>query len=183
LVRRRSCIFNGRSGTFSSRNYRLTIDDLENAFPKPAYIVLYRQNIAEQYVSQKAAELTKQWILLPGQERKRATVSVNPAAFKQHCAETHRGYEEVLAHPAIRERGVVLTYDELTIDPSRCVNKVICPLLAVPPAQPTSQLCKQSFETLSERVANYADVETLLNSPIARLQLPPIGQSLRARAA
>jgi len=164
-------------------NYRLGVDDLEKAFPAAYYIVLYRQNLAEQYVSQKAAEMTKQWILLPGQERKRASVTVNPDVFERHCHETRRGYEEVLAHPAVRERGVLLSYDQLATDPSRCLRDVICPLLAVPASQPRTNLCKQSVEPLAERVANYTEVAALLNSPLAMLHLAPISHSVRLRAA
>src|SRR4051812_20298200 len=68
-------------------NYRLTIDDLEKAFSSAFYIVLYRENLAEQYVSQKAAERTRQWILRPGQTRKQITISIDPTQFKKHCAQ------------------------------------------------------------------------------------------------
>jgi LPS sulfotransferase NodH len=164
-------------------NYRITIDDLERAFPAANYIVLYRENLADQYVSQKAAELTKQWVLVPGMERKRATIAVDPTHFQQHCAQMRSGYETVLAHPAVRERGVVVTYNELTRDPSWCLREVICPLLNVPDAPPRSLLCKQNLEPLSERVTNYAEVEGLFQSPIARLQLAPLRRSIQLRAA
>lgn len=164
-------------------NYRLTINDLEAAFPKARYIVLYRENLAEQYVSQKAAEETQQWILLPGQQRKRTSVTVNPIAFERHCQDARRGFEEILASPAIRERGVVLTYEQLASDPALCLRELICPLLDVPTITPKSNLCKQSVEPLSSRIANYAEVAALVHSPVARLHFAPIRKSLHVRAA
>jgi len=78
---------------------------------------------------------------------------------------------------------VVLTYDELTSDPSRCLREVICPLLDVPPIQPKCNLCKQSTEPLADRVAHYSEVAALLNSPMARLHLGSASPSVRVRAA
>jgi LPS sulfotransferase NodH len=164
-------------------NYRLTIDDLERAFPSAFYIVLYRENLAEQYVSQKAAERTRQWILRPGQTRKQITVTIDPTQFKKHCAQMRSGFETILAHPAVGERGTLLTYDALARDPSGCLRELICPLLGVPFAAPQSTLCKQNTEPLSERVTNYAEVEALFRSPTARLQLAPPRHSVNARVA
>src|SRR5262245_41730964 len=44
-------------------NYGLRLAALDAAFPGSKYIVLYRESIAEQYVSYELARLTNQWIL------------------------------------------------------------------------------------------------------------------------
>jgi hypothetical protein len=95
-----------------------------------------------------------------------------------------RGYEEISAHPAVRERGTILSYEELTEDPARCLRDKICPLLGVPAIEPQTSLRKQNMQPLADRVANYAAVAALMSSPVCRHQPASAGrQSQQARAA
>jgi LPS sulfotransferase NodH len=165
-------------------NYRLTLDDLESAFPEPNYLVIYRQNLAEQFVSHKQAKATQQWILLPGEKRKKAAITIDPAELRKYSNDLRRGYDEIIAHPAVRERGTILSYEELTEDPARCLREKICPLLGVPAIEPKTALRKQNVQPLADRVANFDEVAALVASPLCRQQ-PGLSwqRSQQARAA
>jgi LPS sulfotransferase NodH len=152
-------------------NYQLTLGDLDAAFPGARFIILYRQSLVEQFVSQCLARATNQWVLLPGEERKRASVTVNPADLRRYCEETRRGYEEVLAFPALAERGAILSYEELTADPARCLRERICPLLGVPAIEPKTMLCKQNPQPLAERVVNFSEIAALATSALCHQEL------------
>jgi LPS sulfotransferase NodH len=146
-------------------NYGLTLDDIDHAFTGAAYIVLYRENMVEQFVSHKQAIQTNQWLLFPGQERKKARVTIDCKELRAYCDTTRRCYEQAVAHRAVEERGVVLSYEHLTTRPSQCVREFICPLLKIPGIDPTSEMRKQNAEPLGERVANYDEIAALALSP------------------
>ena len=149
-------------------NCKLTLGSLETAFTGARFVVLYRESLAEQFVSFRSAVETNQWALYSGQKSKRARPVIYPAEFEQYCAGIRQRYEKVLAHPSLCERGTLLSYEELADDPARCLRERICPLLGVPAIEPRTTLCKQNPEPLADRVANYSEVATLLTDPLFR---------------
>ncbi len=150
-------------------NCGLTLDALDATFPSAKYIVLYRESLAEQFVSFETATATKQWILFDEKESKHAQITVDPNKMSEFCQKTRQTYDHLLAHPAIRNRGVVLSYEQLVIDPTSCLQNLICPLLAAPPVKPKTVLIKQNSEPLAQRIANYGDVADLIHSALCRL--------------
>jgi LPS sulfotransferase NodH len=164
-------------------NCGLTLDALDAAFPSPKYIVLYRQSLAEQFLSREAAKATQQWVLLEGQERKQARVWINPAELRSYSDAVRRAYREVLAHSWLPQRAMLLSYEELVADPARCLRDRVCPLLGVPAVSPETCLRKQNTLPLAQRVANYHEVAALLASPLCRQQYVWPWQQLGARRA
>jgi LPS sulfotransferase NodH len=147
---------------------RLPLDALHAAFPEAKYIVLYRQSLAEQFVSKQTAFATNQWTLCKDHERKHARVRVNPTALRTYCEKMRQSYREALGHAWLPERALVLSYEELTAHPRRWLREEICPLLGVPPSEPQTLLLKQSTLPLAERVENYSEVAALLASPLCQ---------------
>jgi LPS sulfotransferase NodH len=162
---------------------RLTVDTLAEAFPESKFLILYRQSLAQQYVSLRTALSTNQWLLKDGEIRKEAGVTINPVELRKYCDETRRRYRDLVAVPWLRERAALLSYEELTADPRRCLHEEICPLLGVPDIAPQTQLRKQNPSPLSERVTNYQEVAALLGSPLCRQQYAWPWQQQARRAA
>ncbi len=152
-------------------DYRLTLRDLETAFPGAKYLVLYRESLAEQFVSLEHARLTDQWLLKPGDQRKQTSVTVDSAALRRFCDATRRDYQELLAHPAIYHRGSIFSYEELTEIPAYTIEQHVCSLLGVPSIEPKAPLRKQNPEPLASRVANYNSAAALLLSPLCQLHI------------
>jgi len=162
---------------------RLTLDELHAAFPNARYIVLYRQSLAEQYVSKQAALATEQWTLYHERERKQTRVRVEPAALRTYCDRLRQRYQEALQRPWMPERALLLSYEELVADPARRLREDICPLLGAPPAEPQSFLIKQNKLPLAERVENFREVAALLNSPLCQQYYVWPGQRQALRRA
>jgi LPS sulfotransferase NodH len=162
---------------------RLTLNELQAAFPSAKYIVLYRQSLVEQYVSKQAALATDQWTLCDERQRKDALVQINPAALRSYCERVGQSYRETLSHSWLRERGLLLSYEQLVADPRRIVREEICSLLEVPAAEPQTYLLKQNRLPLAQRVENYWEVAALLHSPLCQQHYTwtaPQRQRLRA---
>jgi LPS sulfotransferase NodH len=146
-------------------NCQVKMEHLDDAFPSARYLVLYRQSLAEQFVSLRLAETTQQWFLKPGEQQKQPRIVIQPAELRWYCDWIRAGYQNVLGHPGLAERSAILSYEELTTDPVRCLRDSICPLLELPETQIQTQLRKQNTKGFAERVANYADVKDLLDGP------------------
>lgn len=148
--------------------HRLSLDDLREAFPDVRFIILYRSSLAEQYVSHRIAEATGQFALRDGAERREARVVVDPDDFRLYCSRIREHYERALAVPWMKERGVILSYDELIEEPQSMIRDRLAPLLSVEYAAPRSALVRQNPAPLQERVINYCEVEGLFASSEAR---------------
>jgi LPS sulfotransferase NodH len=157
-------------------NCGLTINDLDTAFPTARYIVLYRESIAEQFVSFKAAMATRQWVLFDEKESKAARITINPHELIEFCNMVRRHYAELFSNATIRQRGTVLSYEELTSDPAACLRERICPLLEATAIEPATVLRKQNTQSLEDRVANFSQIAALLSSDLCR-QKPSLASS------
>ena len=149
-------------------NCRLGMNHLHAAFPEAKYIVLYRESLAEQYVSHQLALSTRQYLLRPGEQRKQAELTIKPTELRAYCDDIRRGYCEVLHHRWLEGRSVLLSYEELIDDPEHWLRDQICTLLGVQYAPLQTQLCKQNTRPLAQQVTNYRDVAALLQSPLCR---------------
>lgn len=147
---------------------RLDLDRLNAAFPDARYIILYRESLAEQFLSLESAKATNQWKLTGEQEAKLLHIRVEPRKLRDFCRKTFEMYRRVLAHDWLRQRGALLSYEQLSNSPDSCLNDVICPLLGVDPAPLSTSLRKQNYLSPAERVANYEQVATLLDSSRCR---------------
>ncbi len=149
-------------------NCRLTLDDIHTAFPTAKYIVLYRQSLAEQFVSHQLALATRQYHLSAGQEAKHSEIVIDAGELRRYCDEIRRGYCDVLKHPWLADRAVLLSYEELTADAERWLRTKICPLLGIGYKPPKTHLRKQNTQPLADGVVNYRDISALLHSPLCR---------------
>jgi len=147
-------------------NCGLTLNDIHSAFPHAKYIIIYRQSLAEQFLSQKSAEQTKQFVLLPGEKARKAELTINADELRWYCNYTRNEYRQVLEHSWLRERSVLLSYEELTADADYWLKQQICPLLDVSPVMPKERLVKQNTLPLAQRIKNYREVAALLHSPV-----------------
>ncbi len=146
-------------------NSQLTVTDLERAFSGSKFVILYRQSLAEQFLSLKTAGATKQWVLLPGEEPRAARVHVDRGELRYYCERTKAAYRRLLETPGLAERAVLVSYEELTADSQHWLAERICPLVGAAGGQAQTYLRKQNTQPLGERVENYREVEALLLSP------------------
>jgi LPS sulfotransferase NodH len=148
---------------------RLAAGDLIEAFPTARYIVLYRESLAEQLLSARAARETGQWVVHRGHDSQQVRIAIDPLELQWFCEETRRLYDSLLADGLLRSGGLLLSYEELVADPAAVFAERICPLLGISPREPRTTMLKQNPRPLPERIVNYAELESLLDSPHCRL--------------
>jgi LPS sulfotransferase NodH len=147
---------------------RLTIHAIDAAFPGAKYVVLYRQSLADQFVSFKTALTTRQWVRRAGQPPKHTAVTVDQAELRAYCDRMQGAYRELLGQAWLEPRTVLLSYEELIAQPSYWLGQQIGPLLGVSGVQPVTRLWKQGIQPLQQRIENYRDVAALLESRLCR---------------
>jgi LPS sulfotransferase NodH len=148
----------------------LSLDDLNRQFPTAKYIILYREQLAEQFISHRVAATTDQYLLREGETPRHAEIHVDPQELRAYCDDMRRRYRDVVERRWLEGKAVMVSYEELVSDPGYWLTQHICPLLAVPFAGAQTRLVKQSTRPLAERVVNYRDVAALLHSPLCRQQ-------------
>lgn len=150
-------------------NCGIGLNDLEATFPTAKYIVLYRESLAAQFISLKTAQLTNQWSLLEGQKRISARVDIDPSELRRYCQKTKEFYRDLLAHSAIRDRGIYLSYETLSSSPLSCFRDMICPFVGVTIRECESAHRKQNVSSYEEQISNYREIAGLLASPLCYL--------------
>jgi LPS sulfotransferase NodH len=164
-------------------NCNLTLDDLNREFPSAKYIVLYRQSLAEQFISRTVAAATGEYLVRRGQKPRQAQVIVDPHDLRAYCDHTRSRYCDVVERPWLADKAVLLSYEELVADPTRWLRDHICPLLGASFVALETRLVKQSTQPLREQIVNYHEVAALLHSPLCRQQHHLCGQSTSHRVA
>jgi LPS sulfotransferase NodH len=150
---------------------KLDLKRLDALFPDARYIILYRESLAEQFLSLESAKVTNQWKLTAEQDAKLVHIRVDPKKLQSFCHRTLEMYRRVLDNDWLRHRSVLLSYEQLVSDPENCVRGVICPHLEVDAAPLTTSLRKQNTRSAAERVVNYEQVADLLGSARCRQSL------------
>ncbi len=143
----------------------LTVDQVQEAFPRAKYIVIYRESLVEQHVSECCARVTGQWMVRRGNTPKQARIRVDPQSLHLFVHTTRRHYENLLTHSWLRDHAALLSYEQLVANPRACFAERICPLLNLPALAPQTVLVKQNTRPLAERVENYAEVADVLSRP------------------
>jgi LPS sulfotransferase NodH len=151
-------------------NCGLSLADLNHAFPTAKYIILYREALAEQFVSHHVAEATDQYLLRDGETPREVKIHVDPRALRAYCDDIRRRYRDVVECRWLENKAVLLSYEQLVANPAGSVKQHICPLINVEFGGAQTRLVKQSTRPLAERIVNYREVAALVNSPLCRQQ-------------
>ena len=141
--------------------HNITPEDLCNEFPQARFVVLYRRDLLAQYVSWRLLYLTGQERFREGVPTSTETVDVDPQQFREFCIRMVEKYSKISRSPLLRERGCLLSYEELVDDPQTLFDNRIFPLLGLPSSSVVTQMKKQSSKPISEKVSNYEEIRHL----------------------
>lgn len=147
---------------------RLGPERLRELFPGVRFVVLYRRLLAEQYISLQMANATGRYAARSPDGPSAQRVHVDPDDLRRYYDRVKARYRAVLAQPWVRERSVVVSYEDLTTDPQGVIDERVCPLLGVPSTVVTTTLFKQNRRSLADTVANFEEVRELLTGEAAR---------------
>jgi hypothetical protein len=93
-----------------------------------------------------------------------AQIRVDPKKLRDYCSRTAEMYRRILDHDWLRQRSVLLSYEQLVSAPDYWIREAICPLLEVTAAPLTTSLRKQNTLSRAERVVDYEQVANLFDS-------------------
>jgi len=142
--------------------HRVPIQYLADSWPELRFLVIYRADLAAQYVSWKLAKQSGRWVGTSDTAVHSNKCLVAPEEFLQWCASIRHRYAEVSACSGLWQRAVILSYEDLSGDPELVMGETVFPFLGLAPVSVAPRLRKQNPRTLSECVANFAEVRELL---------------------
>lgn len=146
----------------------LSLAEVAGRFADARFLILYRQSMAEQFVSRARAAASGQWLLKDGQKPRDATVRIDAQELRDYCARNRGYYEGLTAQPWFVGRAVLFSYEQLAAAPQQVFDEMIFPLLDVPAQEIHTSLRKQNTRTLADVVENYDEVGELLESDACR---------------
>ena len=156
---------------FQLEAHRITLQDLKTFFPRARFIILYRRSILGQFVSLKTAELTGQWLWTEDYKLP-SSIHIETRAFEEYCGIIKAFYGNVFEHDWIRHCSVTLSYEDLAADPQKVFDETLFPFLNLPSSKVSCRLRKQNTKEPREIIANYHEIEPLVEYEWTRQAYP-----------
>ncbi len=144
--------------------HHITASDLHLAFPEAKFLIIYRADIAAQYVSWRLAKATGRWIGRSERDTYRATIRVDPDELRAYCQKIRARYESVMTAPWVLQSASVLRYEDLASDAERVFNYRVFPLLQIAPCAIRTSMVKQNTRPLEEVVENFESVREVFRA-------------------
>lgn len=136
--------------------------DLLDITENPKFLILYRRSLAEQYVSLEISRQTNVWTHISEQPPPKRSVAINAERFLSFTQHVRTSYERLIANDRIRQRAIVISYEELTADVQGLFKSVVTPFLSVPGHTVATRYRRVNPQHLSEKVTNFDELEELL---------------------
>jgi len=146
----------------------LNVEDLRKIYPNAKYLILYREAIAEQFVSHQLAHATGQWRSTKEHAPEDLKVSVDAQQLVAYCQRVRQSYASLFDRAWLQDCSAVMSYEQLVADPDEVFARQICPLLGIEGGRPQTDLRKQNTLPLADRIANYSQVKEVIDSPVCR---------------
>ncbi|GAB6188080.1 hypothetical protein JCM17478_35820 [Thermopirellula anaerolimosa] len=122
-------------------------------------------------MSWKLAKTSGKWVGRSDSTIHRHKVAINVAEFQEWCDKTRNRYETLTQCVKLRERAIVITYEDLATSSQSIMSGTVFPFLDVDPLEVTTQMRKQNPRSLQECVENYDEVQSHLASNRLELSL------------
>ncbi len=140
------------------QNHQLVPADLIQLFPNARFIILYRKNVLEQYLSLKVAEMTDSWGMT-NNFKLPSSVPIDREELAEYCQMVKGYYEGLVQDPCLKDRSILLDYEELATEAQAMFDRVIFPFLGLPSTPVSSSLQKQTTKKPSQIIKNYEEIK------------------------
>lgn len=167
----------------------ISFADLRAAYPQARFIVLYRRNLWDQYLSTQRALRSGEWVRnvrddpferhkvhRPNRfDHEAAGFEVDEAALRRYFDEHRVWYEGALASEHVMARAAIVCYEQLADDPLSIMRTVAARLDLPEPHEGLGAGTRRQSGTEGDLpVVNLDELGALLRSPAAtmRLELP-----------
>jgi LPS sulfotransferase NodH len=156
--------------------FGLSLSSLERQPVPLRFLLLYREDLAEQYVSQRIADRTDRWILRGDAPASNETVRVDADDAVGYFDAIRERFAQLEGDAWLRERSLWVRYEDLARSPQALFDRAITPWLGIEPAPVSAPDRRMNPKPLRAKVENWAEARGALEGPRARLA-PPSGWS------
>ena len=146
-------------------NHKINLEDLRRHFPKARFIILYRRSILHQFVSVQIAEATNTWSWT-NQFQLPSSMVINVPELLEYCKMIKGFYRDIFSHGWLKERSIVMSYEELAESPQEIFERTVFPFLGLPVSPVASEAKKQNTKKTHQIVQNYKDVIPWIGHPL-----------------
>lgn len=135
--------------------------DLLRTYPRSLGVVLYRENLLRQFVSNRILRAT-------GVDRVKepwrfgGTVKVDPAELSEFCSSTQDRYKRAISADPSGTRLLAVSYESLTSDPQSTFRDRVCPFVGVPYRPVRTDLQKQNPQGLEKLIDNWSELSKII---------------------
>lgn len=158
--------------SYQLKLHNLDLDEVRKYFPSARFIILYRESMTKQFISNEVSEISNVWKVDKSKEwnEKEVTIEVEPGKLKSFCDDIRGFYDDLLERKWIKDKAVLVSYEEVVKNPQKVFDEKIVPFLGVKSAQIQTELKKMNKRPMEEIVSNYIEVKDLLDSNTCKLK-------------
>ena len=147
--------------------HKLSVDDIKNNFPNARFIILYRQSLLRQYISNEISKKSGIWKLDKEKIKQRwdknsITFEIDPTELEQFCKSIRQFYLDILEKDWIKKDALLLSYEELIGSSRDELAKKLFSFLNLPAVEIKTDLKKMNERTVKEIVTNYDQIKKSL---------------------
>jgi LPS sulfotransferase NodH len=141
--------------------YGVEIRDLINEFPTAKFILMYRNNLGEQFYSYKRAQMTQEWYKKDEEKQKIKKIYIDTGEFIDYCRTIETFYNGILSQLSKRKY-IMIAYEQLVENGQSTIDKTVSKFLGVKSGKIKTKLKKQNLEPLQNVIENYDHAKDLL---------------------
>jgi hypothetical protein len=141
--------------------------DLRRTFPSARYLIIYRENLFEQYVSAqllKATGIHKTSTLRPFQGQ----IQIDSNDLRRFCSAIKEKYTRLLSDSSLCAAATLISYEDLQANAQHLFDQTICPFLGLVPRQVSTGMLKQNTRSMDHLIENYEQLRGLAASDLVR---------------
>ena len=143
-------------------NLGLSIDDITKTFPGGKYIILYRSDLLEQFLSLHIAMQAGEFAWYPGYEKKERTLWINPQQLENYYSRMSKDYKELAKK--LDGNSILVSYEALCSNPEEVLEETVLPYLGNDSRELVTSMVKQNHWDYEKTITNYEDVKHLIES-------------------
>ena len=146
---------------------RLTLTELCRQFPTAKWLVLYRKNILDQYLSYLVASKTKVWIkTTPENVINLPKIRLKPQEMLMVCDRVRENYGHAYLHFKTLgpKRSLWISYEELVEDPQGLFDGKIFDFLDLESQEVRTNLLRQNSRSYDQIISNYEEVKEFIRN-------------------
>ena len=145
----------------------ITLKELDQEFPEAKWLILYRGNILDQYLSMHLLLKTGCIIQFKNMKHEKPEpiqieTPIPKTRWRAHCEQIRNRYKDVLKIPGMRDKSLWVSYDELVNAPQTLFDEAIFPFLNLPRNLVQTDMVKQNIWKYPEIIANYNEVKDFI---------------------